>query len=525
MKLLENEKFLGVAFCSVATYLFVPQASFSVTAVGALIGWQLVGFFQEKKFGDTKIYGDYKENGSFPEAIGLKSGSMRWSSYATIQNFLNESNKAKGFYLNNFRFSKVIKNKLNFINKKLANKAEEKGLFMKWTDLAKGSLIIGSMGAGKTEFLNNIIVQWLNNTNRKAVIHDTKGEFVKWFYNEDTDYIVNYLDKRGIYWNIFKDIENGLEIEIVYNFFSAFFTAKTGESKDKFWQSKAATRFKEIFEDILRSKGKDKLAILAFKLMKYLKEEKDDKTEQSVAATLEEAVEIFYYFAFMQTRGNKEFLITNFFEKDTNSKIFLHTISNSQEQNIPFLSAFLNVLFKYQLTYKNNADDSDLVLYVLDEYLTFFKNMSENLRNDLHTKARSYGILLLPAIQYLPDDKKIRKNLTGSIKNLFVFSISDVDTIEEVKRTIGKSKIVDIKKVNKIESDEKEIFIIDDNQVKNQKPGEHIVYIRDAGYLYKGYTKQAKVIDKNKEYIYANFAIDFIKFKKNLEEQALAENF
>lgn len=524
MGLLEDNRFLTATTSAILTYFTIPTNFSTAVALAAFVGgWQLGGCLTNKKIGNKIVYGCYYNNGSYPNPINISPESIRWTAYDKVRNFF--SNKKSSFYVDNFRFNLQIKNRLNFINKRLAKKAEKKDLYMKWEDLAKGSLIVGSMGSGKTEFLNSIITQWIN-TNRRIIFHDTKGEFVKWFYNENNDYIINYLDKRGVYWDFFEDIENGLETEIVYNFFSAFFTAKTGESSDKFWQSKAATRFKEIFEEILLDEEeKNKLEALAIKLKKYLTTEHESKIEQSVAATLEEAVEIFFYFAFMKKNGNKKFLVTKFFNHDKNSKIFLHTISNVIEQNIPFLTAFLNVLFKYQLTYFNKAKEENFILYVLDEYLTFFEKMSKELRKNVHTKARSYGILLLPAIQFLPENKEIKEDLLGSIKNLFVFSISDPTTIKIAKEIIGKSKIKTRKKIDKqVDFEEKEEIILDDNLFKKKKPGHHITYIRDEGVLYEGYTRRTKIVDKNEEYIYNNKSKEFIAYKRKLETLANNEN-
>ena len=525
MGIFDDVRFVTASTAATTCYLAAPQFATVAATAGFLCGWQLGGFIRNRKAGDLVIKGDIKENGSFANPL-TKNGSLKWTEFERVANVLSQKNEA--FYVDNFRFSKIIKNKVNFINKQRAKKIEKKELFMKYSNLKKGSLIVGSMGSGKTEFLNNIIVQWID-TNRRIIFNDRKGEFVSWFYNEKKDYIINYLDKRGVYWDFFEDIENGLETETVYNFFSAFFEARTGENKDKFWQSKAATRFKEIFNLILIEENiNNKMELLALKLMKYLKEEKADKTEQSVAATLEEAVEIFFRFAFMRKNGNKKFLVTKFFNsnEDKNSKIFLLTTANVSKQITPFLTALLDVVFRYQMTIFENAKEKDFVLYVLDEYLTFFNKMSEDLRTTLHTTARAYGILLLPTIQYLPHDQNLKQDLIGSVKNLFIFSCADIQTIQDVKNFIGKSKVVSLKKLDKkIEGEDKEEFLIDDNQLKNQKPGEHITYIRDQNVLYKGYTKQVKVKNLNEKYIYNNQSKDFIIFKKTLEEKALEENF
>jgi len=114
-------------------------------------------------------------------------------------------------------------------------------------------------------------------------------------------------------------------------------------------------------------------------------------------------------------------LFTNFFEKDTDSRIFLHTIEEISRENIPFVAAFLSLLFKMQLS-QTSVTKEQYILYSLDEYLTFFSLLSPDLKKSLHTKARSTGGLLLPAIQYLPQIEEDRKNLLSSVENMFLFA-------------------------------------------------------------------------------------------------------
>lgn len=506
----------GVAFAS---------GLHSLTLPAFFLGWEIGGCFEDVKVKDRIVRAWYSENGSFPNYIFSKS-KLSFTKYYFVKNLL--SKKDKKFYLDNFRFDFSIKNNLNLVNKFLASKAEKRDLYMSWEDLKRGSLILGNMGSGKTEFFKNIIVQWLE-TNKRMVVHDTKAEFTSYFFHNENDYIINSLDERGAFWDFFEDIENGLSVELVYQFFDAYFYAVAGESNDKFWSQSAFLRFKEYFNRALKSTESDKYKVLLFEIERYFNEvnQKNNKTEQSIAKTLEVAIDTFQKQYTQKVLGRKKFLVTEFF-KNQNSKLFLQTVSEVSKENTPFLTAFLEVLFRYQLTNFEKAPEEEFTLYVLDEYLTFFEKMKEDLRTELHTKARSYGILLLPAVQYLPKDDKLKQNLTGSFQNLFVFNLSDLDTIKYVEE-LTKIKVETRNKFNKNETDfsEKELNLVDKSYIQSLKPGEHFTFILGGmNVLYKGYTKLPKVAEITKGYIKDNkFNDALINVVKDLKEEVLLEQF
>ena len=386
------------------------------------------------------------------------------------------------------------------------------------------------MGQGKTVFMLNIMEQFAL-TNRRMVIHDTKGEFTEYFYREEKDYIVNHLEQRGIYWDFFQDNENGLPVSLILDFFHAYFLAVAGDRGDKFWSTMAALRFEDIFNNIkvdMSIPSEDKMEIFIKAVMTYFKKVKQgqDKTEQSIATTLESSFDIFVKMLYMKKnqhmQGYKPFLFTDFFEKDTDSRIFLHTIEEVSRENIPFIAAFLSLLFKIQLS-QTSVTSEQYILYSLDEYLTFFSLLDSDIKKSLHTKARSTGGLLLPAIQYLPKEEEDRKNLLSSVENMFLFAITDIDTQRNLSEFFGKTKISRIQKSGtpkgKPDVQEVEIELIDDNIIKMLEIGNHVTYMpKDKGTLYVGYTRYPDVPKTEEGYIRQGRDTEngFIRFKQNL---------
>jgi len=314
------------------------------------------------------------------------------------------------------------------------------------------------------------------------------------------------------------------------DFFHAYFLAVAGDRGDKFWSTMAALRFEDIFnavktdDDILPEK---KMEVFIKAVMTYFKQVKQgqDKTEQSIATTLESSFDIFVKMLYMkehaQIGGYKPFLFTDFFEKDKDSRIFLHTIEEVSRENIPFIAAFLSLLFKIQLS-QTNVTEKDYILYSLDEYLTFFSLLGSDIKKSLHTKARSTGGLLLPAIQYLPKEDEDKKNLLSSVENMFLFAITDIETQRDLQAFFGKTKITRIHKTTpkgKPDITEMEIELIDDNTIKMLEIGSHITYMpKDKGTLYVGYTRYPQVPKTQEGYIRQGRDTEdgFIRFKQGL---------
>lgn len=501
-----------------------------------VLGWQLGGYFSEKEIEGEKIaHGSPAENGSFLNYKRVLANSIKWSKSSLVMRRLSQ--KKKSFYVNNFCFTdRRTKSSLTLLFKYFAKRTEKKDLRLSWDSLKKGSLIVGSMGQGKTVFMLNIMEQFAK-TNRRMIVHDTKGELTEYFYREEKDFIVNHLEKRGVYWDFFIDNDRGLPVSLVLDFFHAFFLAVAGDRGDKFWSTMAALRFEEIFNSVktdMNIKAEDKMTHFIKAIMLYFQSVKkgQDRTEQSIATTLESSFDIFIKMLYMKNNASKDgykaFLFTDFFSKkvDENgkkiigdSRIFLHTIEEVSRENIPFVAAFLSLLFKIQLS-QTNVTEEEYILYSLDEYLTFFSLLDSDLKKSLHTKARSTGGLLLPAIQYLPKEEEDRKNLLSSVENLFLFAITDTDTQKSFSEFFGRTKITRIQtKGPKEKPDirEEEIELIDDNIVKMLKVGHHITYFpKDNGLLYVGYTRYPDSKPKVEGYIRQGRDTEnnFISFKQ-----------
>jgi len=529
-------------FLLLASSVFLDYATFqnalintnlfhlSVIASG-MVGWEAGGFFTTEYVQERIVKGYYKENGSYPNFKRQDFFNLKWSKYRYVDNFFYNKKNKNNFYLNNFKFDNSVTSRLNLINQFLASKAEKKDLFYTWESLKGGkNLIIGSSGSGKSVFLTNILKQWIS-TKRRTVVYDIKGEFTSYFYNPEKDYILNFDDLRGFYWDFFEDTKRGLKASLVIEFFNALFKALAGESNDKFWQQSASNRFKQIFEEVLYDKNikyDEKMDKFITKIFEYLEEVKENgnRTEQSIASNLEININIFAKNALL---SKKKILITDFFSK-RDTKLFLHNFQVNSNELTPFLTAFLTTLLKYQLTYFEKCEKEDYTIYLIDEYLTFFNLFDKNFRDNVHNLARSYGIVLLPAIQYLPIKEENIGALFANIENLFVFKLDEIKTIKKMQELFDKNQVKNFQNshqknkqnIESLEYTNQDMNLIDSNILKTLEKGEHITYILSKSILYKSYTKYIPVEEINRTFDEdKNIDEDLFKYENFLKEKAL----
>jgi len=512
-------------------YMIGTQIDIAIVPyITALLGYQIFSLGDDKEIdGEKKISTYPPDNGSYPNLKKLHGNSIKWTKATYL--LKKYTKKKKDVYINSFKYMDTsFDSYFSVLGGLIKNWIETIKLGINWEDFKKGSLIVGAMGQGKTIFYINIITQFAK-TNRRMIIHDTKGEYTELFYRENKDFIINHLDGRGAYWDFYIDNDRGLAVSLVLDFFHAYFIAVAGDVADKYWSTMAAKRFEEYFNEIKINNEvaiDDKMEYFLITILEYftIVKESSNKTEQSIVATLEASLDIFLKMLFMKKKHQKGegdyklFLFSDYFDKENDSRIFLHSIEEVSRVNTPFISAFISILYRIQLSITNPAPSS-YILYALDEYLTFYSLLSQDLKKSLHTKSRSTGALLLPGIQYLPRNEDDRKNLLSSIENLYYFAVTDPDTKKTFNNFIGQVRFSRSNKRNKEKTEfrEEKIELIDDNIINTLPVGHHIAfYPKSNAALYVGYTLYEKLPKIADGYIRQGTRVEneFIIFKNTL---------
>lgn len=229
-------------------------------------------------------------------------------------------------------------------------------------------------------------------------------------------------------------------------------------------------------------------------------------------------IEYLEYINYLIQNGTKTFTISRFLR--SNKKLFLLNNPTYSEFLTPYFSAFIDSFTKIFMAEMPDTKE-DFTFFLLDEYLSLLPLLSEDTKNILHTLVRSRGGCMMPGIQYLPEDKKLRQQLLNSAENIYLFQTSDSSTASEIKEIFGKAEY---SSENRSESHNRDSgyqnsyttsseYLLTDNILKEiGRDYSHITFTQSSQQLYRGYTKLLKKEKKNKAFEVGKFT-QFIQDK------------
>lgn len=493
-------------------------------SIGIWILYSLVNFKTENGFVYAKYPWMHRNAwGSLPNPKEVKRGYL-WTSVSQLKSKFSKSDKNIVFF-DYFRFDEEykIRSKMSGF---FAKKAENIALYFDPLSLTQGVLLVGKMGAGKTEFYFNILKQKFYN---RVVIHQVKaGDFTQSFLTKN-DMLFSPYDKRGYLWDVMSENEG-----IIKTFFENYANAVGGDKKDFF--SAAANRLYNEMAIKVRTTFKDepssKKWLLLIKAVKDLFAEMEGGTQNSkkdVKGTMEAILEPLEIMAFkMQDPEQKRFVIKDFFKRKNQCKLILDNIPEYEKSLTPLFTAFTACCSQVHTSMPDSK--TDFTLYALDEYLSFIQIMDDASKKRLHTLIRSKGGILMPAVQYVPiDDKKLTQLLTSSAYAWIYFSVIEETTIKLFKDAIGETEYVYQEKSESRDSKSRDSHSLSNkhekiNLIYNELLNglgdkfEHIVYLPNHKMLYKGYTPQANLKPRAEKTVPANLD-DFYAIKYATDAQ------
>jgi hypothetical protein len=233
----------------------------------------------------------------------------------------------------------------------------------------------------------------------------------------------------------------------------------------------------------------------------------DSGTQNSmkdIKGTMEAILQPLEIMAFqMQNPRTKTFVIKDFLKKKKQCKLILDNLPEHEKSLTPLFSAFTACLSQVMTSMPDSK--TDFTLLALDEFLSFASVMDEGSKKRLFTLIRSKGGIMMPAIQYVPkDDKKLQQLLTSSAFAWIYFSVIEEETVNLLKNTIGETHYTYEEKNRSTDSKGKKSYSY---STKNEKyhtinnellnglgeKFEHITYIPNKKFLYKGYTPQVEL--------------------------------
>lgn len=493
-------------------------------SIGLWLLYTLVNFKTEHGFVYAKYPWAHRNAwGSLPNPRTVKRGYI-WTSISTLARTFKKSDKNIVF-LDNFRFDEDYKTNSKMSNF-FAKKTENTSLYFDPLKLTQGCLLAGKMGSGKTEFYFNILSQKFYN---RAIIHQVKaGDFTSLFLTKN-DILFSTYDKRGYLWDVMSENEG-----IIKTFFENYANAIQGDKKDFF--SAAANRLYNEMAIKVRTTYKNepssKKWMLLIKAVKDLFAEMEGGSQNSkkdIKGTMEAILEPLEIMAFkMQDPKQKSFVIADFFKRKNQCKLILDNIPEHEKSLTPLFTAFTACSSQVHTSLPDSK--TDFTLYALDEYLSFIQIMDDASKKRLHTLIRSKGGILMPAVQYVPqDDKKLTQLLTSSAYAWIYFSIIEETTIKLFRDAVGETEYTyqdsseskDSKgKKSRSFSNKNEKTHLIFNELLNGLGDkfEHIVYLPNHKMIYKGYTPQANLKTIAKKQVPAELD-EFYKIKYATDAQ------
>ena len=459
---------------------------------------------QYKKANDRVYYFAAWEMGSYANFYAQSEGNS-WTKSIYVKSVL----KDKGGYLfiDRFRFDQSVKRFFKFFS--LRKRFENFNCYIDPKELVKSGIVFGKMGSGKTEFYNTLIEQ---DAFDRYVINDIKGDFVQKFYNKRKDIILNPYDQRGKIWDFFEEAkESSFVVEI---FLTNLFNSLAGDKKD-FFSASAKERYMRLFNEInfkhSEKSSKEKMDLFVRELKKYFIEVKKSgrTSEADVASTMKITFEFFDYLNFCMKNDIETFTIKEFLRKK-NCKLFLLNRDDQKSKLTPFYTGFLAAFTAVMLSQPDNKEN--LTLFVLDEYLSFAKNLDDETLEGLHTRMRSKGGCLLPGVQFFPGyrEENITQKMLNSASFWFLFEGIDQYTLDRLNKAAGKVKYqrenVDLVKKRKdlanttFQTQEADLLnpTIFQNLSENY---EHITFMPSSKIMYKGYTPRIEFKNANEQFI------------------------
>jgi type IV conjugative transfer system coupling protein TraD len=266
-------------------------------------------------------------------------------------------------------------------------------------------LLAGGPGTGKSgqilEMLGDIRKQ-----KGRAIIYDRSGNFVEKLYRPGKDIILNPLDERGVYWDIFSECTTQYEFD---EFANAFIP--DAKSSDPFWtlgpravfsaicykeSNKPHPSITEMVNIILQMPLNTMMKYCKFTDAASVLSEGAEKTAAGVRASMAVYVNCL---RLLRERSAKRFCISEWVKNDDNQDSFVFITSNKENESVlrSLITAYIHIATKSILGMTENKTRRIWCFY--DELPTLKK--LEILQSS-PAEARKYGGCFVFGFQSYP---------------------------------------------------------------------------------------------------------------------------
>ena len=501
-----------------------------------LVGWFLDRHHREQGFLFYRRAALARKGtfGSAPNPENVIQGYI-WKDYRDIQKEFKKDDK-RTIYLDNFRFFD------HFIEKSKAPKGTIKSIeknteiWLRPRDLTQGVCILGATGTGKSEMYYSLLNQnWYN----RALVHDIKQDFIKFYYRKNIDIIYNAgLDERSMIWDFLNE-----DVTVQEAFFTNLLSSMLGEKKDYFSQA-AQKRYSDTTKAIYSVYADESvekkwtLFITAIKDLITSMEKGESKSDSDVSKTMNQILEIFEMSAYFIIKKNrKTFTIKKFFERKNGAKLYLANVEAYNSALRPIFTGFVAAFTMVHASLDSYAaKNNNYTFYLLDEYLGMINYLDDDTIDRIHLRLRSYGCCPITGLQKLPKKKENVDTLLAANYLVLIFGTAENDIVKAISEKLGKTEYwyedentshQNGRKTTSTSKQQKSMTLLSNDMIHSLgEKYEHIAYYPLQKLIYKGYTPQAEVKQRaeaiikadTKEFYNMKFKDFSVRDIKNFEE-------
>lgn len=319
--------------------------------------------------------------------------------------------------------------------------------------LPRNILAVGSMGAGKSQVIEQIIED-ARNWKRKMVIYDKSGEFTQRFFRPGIDVLLNPLDARCADWSIFTDLRTITDPAML----STFFVPENKNSTDPIWDNAARMLLEDLII-IVRNDGGSMADILNIitqftleELSDLLKRHnapscglinpKNERGSDSVRLTLtsQPAIRFFSFF----DRTDASFSVREFIRREGDACLFLVSSSTHHHVARPFISAWLEIAFAEAMSMSPTTDIR--LMFLLDELASLSKL---KVLDTALTEGRKYGIVSTVGLQNFSQSDEIygehmTKVFLANLQNKLILRTEEATSADRLADNLAKEEVEEV---------------------------------------------------------------------------------
>lgn len=266
-------------------------------------------------------------------------------------------------------------------------------------------LMAGGPGTGKSGQIAMMLAD-IRKQKGRAIVYDRSGTFVEKFYRPGKDILLNPLDKRSVYWDIFSECTTKYEFD---EFASAFIP--DAKSSDPFWtlgpravfsaicykeSKKPHPSISEMVNIILQMPLETMMKYCKFTDAASVLSEGAEKTAAGVRSSMAVYVNCL---RLLRERSAERFCIREWVKDETNTDSFVFITSNKENESVlrSLITAYIHIATKSILGMKEDLNRRIWCIY--DELPTLKKL---EILKDSPAEGRKYGGCFVFGFQSYP---------------------------------------------------------------------------------------------------------------------------